>query len=61
MADEDDGTDHDPAIVKIVLKLASDRGVISVEALHNKTVVGRARIDYAKSSIRRVAQSAGVL
>lgn len=49
------------ADIKIVIKLGSDRGVLVVEALHNRTVVGTASIDYTRSHIRKATQMPGLI
>lgn len=49
------------AELKIVMKLGSERGVLAVEAMYNRTVVGTASIDYTRGHVRRAARSAGLL
>jgi len=53
---------HEAVKIGVVIKMGSERGTLAVEALHGRKVVGTAKIDYARSHIRRViSQSAGLL
>lgn len=55
------GDELQKADVRIVFKLGNERGVIIVEAVLGKTVVGTGRIDYARSHARQTVQTPGLL
>lgn len=60
----DDGNHlgHEAVNVGIVIKMGSEKGILVVEALHGKKVVGTAKIDYARTHARQpISQSAGLL
>jgi len=55
-------TRHEAVKIGVVIKMGSERGTLTVEALHGRKVVGTTKIDYARSHTRRViSQSAGLL
>lgn len=42
------------------MKLGNEKGVLDVEARHNRKPVGTAKIDYGKTHIKRTVRSAGL-
>lgn len=59
-ASTDDHATHEPVPIKIVIRIGSEKGILFVEALHERSVVGTAKIDYGKTNARRAVRSAGV-
>jgi hypothetical protein len=47
--------------INIVLTMGSERGILEVTALHKRTKVGSAKIEYGRNNVRKGARSGGKL